>query len=160
MDFEELILRFFALVEGLGSYKPPLRQFLNEFMRKNRNSTLNQHSVDLFRECCVAVHDVLGAAPFRAGGSKNPVNKAMFDAIMVPVAFAERDQMRTRAGEVREAVAAVVEDEDFAKAIGRATADRQRMLYRIGLVADRLRKAGVPVGLDEGLGLNNPALGS
>lgn len=155
MDFEELILRFFSLVEGLENYKPALRQFLNEYMRSHRTSTPSPELINLFHETCTAVHDVLGAAPFKVAWSRNKINKGMFDAIMVPAAFADKAAMRERADAVREVISALEDDAGFRTSIGRATADRRRMLYRIGLVADLFRSAGVPVALREGLGLDD-----
>lgn len=153
MDFEELILRFFALVDGLETYKPALRQFLNEYMRAHRNQAPDERLIALFRACCQAVNEVLGSSPFKLEQSRNFVNKAMFDAIMVPLAFANLDEFRAHANDVRTIVDALPSDDDFRTSIGRATADRRRMLFRVGLVADRLRKAGVSVDLAEGLGL-------
>jgi hypothetical protein len=154
MDLEELILRFFALVDGLSSYKPPLRQFLNLHMRTNRRNLPTTDSVALFRESCVVVDEVLGNLPFKVAGSKNPLNKAMFDAIMIPVAFADKNDLREHADAVRRMVESLHLDDDFKTSIGRATADRFRMLYRVGLVAQGLRDAGVSVDLPEGLGLD------
>lgn len=155
MDFEELILRFFSLVEGLESYKPALRQFLNEYMRSHRASTPSPELINVFHETCAAVHDVLGSAPFKVTWSRNKINKGMFDAIMVPTAFADKTAMREQADAVREVISALEDDTGFRTSIGRATADRRRMLYRIGLVADLFRSVGVPVALREGLGLND-----
>ncbi len=75
---------------------------------------------------------------------------ALKDAL---AAKSDRSIFRDKAAAVRQIVEKLPEDDEFIKAIGRATADRHRMLYRIGLVADRLRRAGVPVRLREGLGL-------
>ena len=157
MDFEELILRFFALVEGLDSYKPPLRQFLNAYMREHRKSAPEDALVERFRATCVSAHSVLGHAPFRVPGAKNLVNKAVFDAFMIPIAHANLEELEQKQVEVRQTLEDVMEDSDFRTAIGRATADRQRMLYRIGTVADRLRDVGVTVDMPPGLGLPTSA---
>jgi hypothetical protein len=153
MDFEELVLRFFALSQNLETYKPPLRQFLNNYMRTNRHSRPTNSLESLFEETCRTVHLVLGASPFRVPGSKNLVNKAMFDAFMVPFAFADKNSLKAQKGAVRSLVEATIDDDRFRTSIGRATADRQRMLYRIGVVADGLRKLGIEVHLPVGLGL-------
>lgn len=153
MDLEELVLRFFALVSGLESYKPPLRQFLNEYMRKHRQAPADPALVDLFHESCSAVRIVLGVAPFRVPGAKNILNKAMFDAVMVPVAHADREFLHEHTEEFQQLMSGLPREERFKTAIGRATADRQRMLYRVGLVADKLRRLGVTISLPEGLGL-------
>lgn len=147
MDLEEMVLRFFALVDGVQQYKPPLRQFLNSHMRAHRLETLDESSVARFRECCEVVGAVLGDAPFKIAGSRNALNKALFDAIMVSVAFADREAMLSRASAVQAGIVALESEENFLTAIGRATADRLRMRYRISAVASVLRKAGVAVDL-------------
>lgn len=146
MDYEEIILRYLALVTG-ESYKPPLRQFLNEYMRSNQTSTLSRAEVDRFEDVCRTVSEVLGESPFRLAGSKTPVNKAFFDAVMVPIAFADRDQVRAKAREVRQFVEGLSDDDDFRASIGRATADRTRMVSRVNTVSDGLAALGVTVSL-------------
>lgn len=160
MDSEELVLRYFALTEGLEAYKPPLRQFLNEYMRTHRQAPPDTIRTERFLDCCETVHDVFGPTPFRTPGSRNLLNKAMFDALMVPVAFADREMLRMLEPAARELLADLPSNEDFVTAIGRATADRQRMLYRIGLVAHRLRTLGVDVAIVNGLGLEDKAGGN
>ena len=138
----------------LEGYKPPLRQFLNTHMRKHRQTSADPQVVELFRESCETVFEVLGSAPFRVLGSKNVLNKAMFDAVMIPVARADQKALRERASEFRNLVEGLPEEDKFTTAIGRATADKQRMLYRIGRVADGIRSMGVAVDLPAGLGLD------
>ena len=153
MDFEELILRFFSLASGLESYKPPLRQFLNEYMRKNRQSPADPRLVDLFQQCCEVAQSSLGSAPFRVPGARNMLNKAVFDAVMVPVAHADHVELAQHGREFAALMERIREEPEFKTAVGRATADRQRMLYRIGIVADGMRNLGIPVDLPAGLGL-------
>jgi len=160
MDLEELILRFFALVDGLDKYKPPLRQFLNEYMRSHRAQKPTRAQVELFKDCCSAVEDALGNLPFRVSDSKTPLNKALFDAIMVSVAHADRDELRANGEAVSDFIANLPNEPEFRTSIGRATADRFRMLYRIGVVAAGLRDRKVSVDLPEGFGLDDAARGS
>ncbi|WP_186313579.1 DUF262 domain-containing protein [Paenarthrobacter nicotinovorans] len=154
MELEELLLRFFALMADLQGYKPPLRQFLNTHMRQNRQTPADPQLVQLFKASCETVSDVLGSAPFRVPGSKNVLNKAMFDAVMVPVARADQQALREHAAEFKALMEILPQEERFITAIGRATADKQRMLYRVGRVADGIRSFGVHVDLPEGLGLD------
>lgn len=160
MDLEELILRFFALVDGLDKYKPPLRQFLNEYMRAHRAQKPTEKQVALFKDCCEAVEDALGNLPFRVADSKNPLNKALFDAVMVSVAHSNRDELRANGPAVRDFITELPNDPEFRTSIGRATADRFRMLYRIGVVAKGLRERGVTVDLPVDFGLDGPSKGS
>lgn len=151
MDHEELVLRFFSLVHGIETYKPPLRQFLNSYMRQNRKTVPSDAQVSLFRDCCTVVGHVMGDAPFRGVNSKNPVNKAMFDALMVTLAFADRAEVLDSAADVKVALEHLTDNEGFQMAIGRATADRRRMLYRLRYTESRLRECGVTVELPVGI---------
>ncbi len=143
MSNEELALRFFALTDGVGDYKPPLRQFLNTYMRANRKISIDAVKERRFRDCCEAVHAVFGPRAFGVPGATNPVNKALYDAVMVAVAFCDRDKLYELHDEAQAALATLLNEERFQTAIGRATADRSRMNYRIGALARELEKVGV-----------------
>ncbi len=151
MEFEELILRFFALVGGLEYYKPPLRQVLNTYLRRNRASVPAESMVALFRDCCETLLSVMEELPFRSVRSRNPVNKAKFDALMVTTAFADRAAMLEHSSDVKREFEQLEDDEDFQTAIGRATADRRRMLYRVRFTEAALERCGVSVSLPDGL---------
>lgn len=152
MELEELLLRFFALMADLEGYKPPLRQFLNTHMRKQRQAPADPDLVQLFRESCETLFEIAGPAPFRVPGSRN-LNKALFDAVMIPVAHSDQTSLREHASEFRALLETLPQEDRFTTAIGRATADKQRMLYRIGRVAEGIRSMGVAVALPEGFGL-------
>lgn len=152
MDFEEMILRFFALVDTLPKYRPPIRQYLNSYMRDNRSATPSGRMIARLRETSETVAEIFGSAAFKVGESRT-LNKAMFDAVMISVAHSNPDDLRGRREEVASAVLDLLDEERFKAAIGRATADRLRMLYRVGIVAQRFRDLGVRVDLPEGLGV-------
>lgn len=158
MEREELILRFFALVDDLEAYKPPLRQFLNQYIRDHRKSAPSTQLVDLFEETCRTISKVFGTTPFKVPGSTLPVNRAFFDAVIVAIARSNQHEVLERAGQVNAIVAELLADERFKASIGRATADRQRMLYRVGIMAERLRGIGVTVDLPVGLGVEDLAV--
>lgn len=150
MDLEEVVLRFLALVSDLDEYKPPLRQFLNEYMRGHRQEPINQEDAQRFADCCVVAGKILGDSPFRVPGSKNLLNKALFDAVMVPIAHSDHGALEAAgASAVRAVLEALLQDEQFQTAIGRATADRQRMIYRVGAFAHGLRRLDVHVDLPD-----------
>lgn len=150
MDFEEIILRFFAFVSGQEGYKPPLRQFLNEFNRQNRRIHLSAEQVELFRATCKLAGRVLGEAPFRVPGSANSFNKAMFDAIMIPFALSDQEAVVAQSKDVKAAIEGLHADPEFARSIGRATADRTRVFYR----ADQVRAKLASLGIDATLPLS------
>lgn len=144
MEHEELVLRFFALVEGIENYRPPLRQLLNKYMRYHRHDVVNDDSAALFESVCSSVSLVFGEKPFQAPGSKNPVNKALFDALMVSVAYCDRNELEAHSNGAAGIVSELSEDAQFKVAIGRATADRSRVLYRIAAFTEKLTSLGIP----------------
>ncbi|SDH59781.1 Protein of unknown function DUF262 [Leifsonia sp. 98AMF] len=151
MGHEELVLRYLALVDGIDTYRPPLRQLLNRFMRARRKEPVLPEEATRFALVCETVGEVFGDRPFRAPGSQNPVNKALFDAVMVSVAYADRDALLEHQQVARTAFDALAEEERFQLAIGRATADRSRVLYRVAALSARLQEIGVPTRLPAAL---------
>lgn len=150
MEIEEIILRYFALVEDkLENYQPPLRQFLNSYMRRHRKTIPSDDQITLFKDTCLLVREILGSTPFKTPGSTNPVNRAFFDSIMVPFALANQVQIREHANEVRALIEQLTNNEQFLSSIGRATANKGRMLFRVGYVARKLNAIGVTVDLSQ-----------
>jgi hypothetical protein len=80
----ELILRFFALHYSAQTYKKPMKDFLNRFMRDQRHA--DQRQLDdfsrLFRGTSDAVRQSLGAKPFHIYSG---LNAAVFDSVFVAV---------------------------------------------------------------------------
>ncbi|MGW5785665.1 DUF262 domain-containing protein [Streptomyces sp. NPDC003757] len=146
MDYEELALRFFALHEELSAYRPPLRQFLNSYMRRYREQTPSDEHVEVLTDTCSAIFEIFGSDAFRVmrDGKLGAFNKALFDSIAIPLAFADRDVAVVKAEEVRALRETLLQNEEFQTAIGRATADRTRMHGRIRMFADGLNRLGIP----------------
>lgn len=151
MGHEELVLRYFALVDGINAYKPPLRQLLNAFMRTHRKDEITAAEERQFAAVCATVREVFGLRPFMAPGSQNPVNKALFDAVMVSVAYCSQEALLHNSDAARDALSALATENRFQLSIGRATADRTRVLYRVAALSDRLTDIGVPSSLPKEL---------
>ncbi|WP_326737724.1 DUF262 domain-containing protein [Streptomyces sp. NBC_01022] len=145
MAYEELALRFFSLYEDLSAYKPPLRQLLNVYMRSHRNGEPDPKAVSVFYETCDVVQEIFGSAAFRLSkdGKLGAFNKALFDAIMLPLAFSDRRSAASKAPQIRELREELLDRETFQTAIGRATADRTRMHGRVKAFASGLTRLGV-----------------
>lgn len=145
MAYEELALRFFALYENLSGYRPPLRQLLNTYMRRHRKGTPGETEVQVFLETCRAVSEIFGTSAFRSikDGKMGAFNKALFDSIMLPLAFADRRSAVSKAKEIRDLRSELLDRESFQTAIGRATADKSRMHGRVHAFASGLVKLGV-----------------
>lgn len=155
MDFEELALRYFALHDNIVDYRPPLRQVLNGYMRKNRSRIPEQGEMDVFADICRTVAEVFGDSAFRLpapNGRPAPgMNKALYDAIVISFSHADREGIRAVPQAVRDLRDSLLKDDDFLFSIGRATADRSRMHYRVGRFSRGLAELGIATSLHEAL---------
>lgn len=152
MRDEEMVLRFLALVSNLPEYKPPLTQFLNEYMRENRAGEPSDELTMLFNSTMKSISSVLGDEAFRGfrdGQVLSNLNRALFDAVAISFAFANRRQLKSRADAIKGFHRQIVEDPEFAPLIGRATADRTRMHGRVQRYTEGLRALGIRVDLPD-----------
>lgn len=149
MEEEELVLRFLALADNLDAYRPPMRQFLNAYMRAHRQEDPKAELVTILRDTCVAVSAVFSGGAFYGrttdGEATRNINKALYDAVMISVARADQDRLRVKAAEVRNMRDGLLENGEFQAMIGRATADRTRVLGRIEAFTEGLRQLGIKV---------------
>lgn len=147
MVAEELILRFLALHSRLKEYRPPLRQFLNRYMRDRRSVPMSAKEIELFMDCVDTAIEVFGSAAFRVpdrtGTVHNTVNKALFDAVMISIAYCDRTELRARKVELEHFIPNLLKVEEFKNSLGRATADRKRVYTRIREVSSALERYGV-----------------
>jgi hypothetical protein len=133
---EEAILRFFAMRENLGTYRTPLKKFLNEFMSSARSADAKQ--IEAYRNTFVQTIDtataLLGQSAFRVLGpngqpSETAVNRALLEAQLLACSWVV-NQALPNANAVKRSVAALFQDETFTDAVRRATGDRSRTLKR------------------------------
>ncbi|WP_353941853.1 DUF262 domain-containing protein [Streptomyces sp. HUAS MG91] len=145
MAYEELALRFFSLYEDLAGYRPPLRQLLNGYMRNHRTGAPDSEAIRVFSETCTTAFEIFGADGFRPikDGKLGAFNKALFDSIMLPLAYADRGAAVSKTEEIKELRTELLDRESFQTDIGRATADRSRMHGRITAFAKGLKRLGV-----------------
>jgi len=157
MRDHELILRFFAIQDDPDAYAPPLKSFLNGFIARRRvmDPGETERLSRVFADTIAAVASVFGTAAFRlldTSGRKveDGVNRALFDAQMVCLSRIPRTEADGLRVQIRRGMGRLCEDAQFLEAIGRATADRSRLLTRIRMTAEMLQEAGVerPYGLD------------
>ncbi|MBI5721279.1 MAG: DUF262 domain-containing protein [Burkholderiales bacterium] len=136
----ELILRFFAMHFHSGSYRRPMKDFLNRYMAANR--ALEKQSAGeltaLFEATVAAIHSHIGKRAFRL---ERVVNAAVVDAVMVGVAARlAKGPVKDSAG-MAKAYDALVANADFKGAAERATADEENVKVRLR----RAREAFAPV---------------
>jgi hypothetical protein len=148
MDDSELVLRFVALADRLTAYKPPLRQFLSEYMREHREDVRPVAPLlQAFKGVAETAENVFGTNAFRrlnrTGGAGRTVNKALFDAVMLSLYYADRDAVLEAKDGVLRVFAELLEDTEFDVMIARATADRARVFGRIRAFSEKLEDLGI-----------------
>jgi hypothetical protein len=127
---QELILRFLAFKFGTHPYSRPLKQYLNDFLADHRDlAGLDANVIrSLFTETSQAIAKGVGDRAFRL---TNAVNAALVDSVMVGVATRLESGAITDPAALGAAYKALIADEDFLAAIGRATADEERVKTRL-----------------------------
>jgi hypothetical protein len=128
----ELILRFLAFRLASDTYKRPLKGFLNQFLEDHRDlQGIDQDAIQtIFSDTCQTLARAIGKKAFRV---KNQVNAALVDSVMYGVAKRLESGRIKEPDELEKAYASLVSNKDFVSAIGRATADEERVRRRLGL---------------------------
>lgn len=150
---EEFLLRFFALRAGLMDYRPPLKKFLNEYMRGVQSAddeTLDELSA-VFRSTVKRIRSVWGSNAFkvtdrRGRTSDRTPNRALFDAQMLAFSWlTPRASVTKNRDAIIRAFATLYKDDDFMDSISLATSDRSRTLSRVRAAVGALDAAGLKV---------------
>jgi hypothetical protein len=134
---EEAILRFFAMRDGLGAYRTPLKKFLNGYMSSVRNLTsgqITEHRI-IFEDAINRAQALLGASAFRmlsaqGAPAESSVNRAVLEAQLLACSWLVPGS-NPNPQEVRARIAALFQNEQFVDAVQRATGDRSRTLKRV-----------------------------
>ncbi|MGW6445172.1 DUF262 domain-containing protein [Lentzea sp. NPDC055074] len=125
----ELITRILALYSMGDEYNRPLKNFLNRFAQRNRSVDVTKEELGiLFTRACSAIHDQVGQRAFRRPGGKQ-VNTAQAEAVCVAT-------MEAIAGDrlpnnLADRITRLLEDGQFLKHTGRATADKDAVETRL-----------------------------
>ncbi len=137
MADNELIIRFFALREGLSDYRPPLPHFLNRFCASaNRAIETLEERREVFDKACRNTFTVLGKDAFRVTDQDlnrrdNSINRALAEAQLLALAEADPEVVRAQLHKIRLTLGKLHEDTGFLDSIQRATSDRARTLRRV-----------------------------
>ena len=133
---QELILRFLAFFFEADQYKPPLAEFLTQFVGKNRNphdDFLNKAS-SVFTKTMDAFKDALGESLFRP---ERALNAAVFDSMSVALARRIESEMPfPKPDDTKSAYQGLLRDDDYIEAVSRATADEQSVETRMKKAAE------------------------
>lgn len=127
---KELMLRFFALQgDNVKTYEKPLKDFLNRFMRRNRNPSDEsiKNLRTMFEKTCASVATAIGKKPFNI---KAGLNSAVFDSVMA--GFASHLQKIPKDIEPR--YRALIANPDYLKLVTSGTTDEDVVRKRFDLV--------------------------
>lgn len=127
---QELILRFLALYYDHERYEKPMVEFINKFAKRNReaDAPFLEGAANVFRETIDVISNAFGVEAFRPERS---LNAAVFDSVMVGVAF------RLKAGPIDNleslhlAYSALFEDLDYRMAISQSTSNETSVETRL-----------------------------
>ena len=165
---EELILRWFAFRDAFSKYRPPLKRFLNDYMREHTEAKRDwlQERAHHFHETMRRLYDTLGPQAFRLideegrqlqdeEGKPLPrgVNRALFDAQGTAFGWIDDIHLNDRRRDIVRAIARELANDDLQDAVRRATGDRARITLRISRIVRALRESGVEMAVPDDVGL-------
>jgi hypothetical protein len=135
----ELILRFFALLEGSRSYSRPMKGFLSAYMARRRDLAveLQDELRHLFEKTTDLILKAIGRKAFKPKGA---LNAALVDALMVGVARRIKADAQVTGASLKSAYADLLRNGTFQEAIGRATADEENVKLRLQLATASIGK--------------------
>jgi len=138
----ELILRFLGLYFYTGSYKRPMKAFLNRYMAANFE--LKKQSEDairpIFERTVSAILNGIGARAFRPFGTS--INAAVLESVMFGVASRISTGSIANATGLKDAYDGLIASEPYKLAVTRSTANEESVTAR--LTAARMAFASVP----------------
>lgn len=132
MRDQELLLRFFAIVDRAKDYKRPMKTFLNDYMSENRSVSgeTAEALANQFRDAVGLIHDVIGAKAFKPVSS---FNAAVFDAVLPAVAKRLQKAPIENTQQFADAYIALLGDRAFQLWTSRSTADDEVVRNRLTL---------------------------
>lgn len=135
MRDQELILRFFAMYEESKNYKKPMVDFLNRYIKKNRNlDDFKYHHLEgIFLTTINAFNESLGNKIFRPARA---LNVAFYEAAMVGMANNVTVGSIIDKEKVKNAYIALANNEKFKELISQSTTDATNVSDRIKIATD------------------------
>lgn len=149
MKAEELVLRFWALDDGLGEYRKPLATFINSFADRNRaiSKARKEALSHSFQLALDTVKTLFGDLSFRVFDKnlkiESSFNAALYDALMVGLskALKAKGVKSLAMHRAQESLASlIVDDEKFRRSISIATSDEAQVRYRVNTIASAFGK--------------------
>ena len=130
MRDQELILRFFALYFDREKFKRPMKEFLNDYMGKNRHLKL-QSKETLNKIFSTSIETIFKSVGVDAFKPKKTMMAAVFDAVMIGITNRlERGNLKTLDA-IKTQYNALIDDGPFMEACLSHTSDEDKIKSRI-----------------------------
>jgi hypothetical protein len=128
-----VVLRVVALYVSPGTYKRPLKKFLNDFVGENRylNSIDSGQVEELFHEACRLI--AADAGPPALRWQSRQVNAAFSEAILIGLMRRLDSVEPISTAQVAAVIASLQVDANLGPAIVRATADEESVRTRLAI---------------------------
>jgi hypothetical protein len=132
---EELILRFFALLHAVDTYKRPMRVFLDDYLEENKDIPTDRVNglAEILTKTLGVFYEALGNRAFRP---EKALNAAVFDAVMVGCARRLQSGDISNKSALISAYDGLLSDERFQRNYQRATADEESVKNRVRLATE------------------------
>jgi uncharacterized protein with ParB-like and HNH nuclease domain len=135
----ELILRFFALYFNFDKYQRPMKEFLNDYMGKNKELKINSKDelTKIFTSTIDVISSSLSNSAFRP---ERALNAAVYDAVMIGLAkrINKKGQVNDLA-EFKGKYLDLLSDDDFIGAYKTATSDEENVKKRMELATEAFK---------------------
>jgi len=130
---QEVILRTNALFVTPGTYKRPLKKFLNDFVGAHRQlEGIDSARIEtLFKQAARLINEKAGPKSLRR--QSNQINTALTEAVLVGLMRRLDADDAITADAVEEGISRLRADKRFDQAISRATADEESVRTRLAL---------------------------
>ncbi|MGO4728028.1 MULTISPECIES: DUF262 domain-containing protein [unclassified Inquilinus] len=129
---QEMIIRFFAMLDSRHNYSRPMSKFLNDYSDKMNKASLDDldKKESIFRKTIALVDEALNGRAFRPVRS---LNAAVFDSVMVGIATRISNRGMPTPIEFSKAYRELLNNSDYRTVWARSTADEEFVKKRMSL---------------------------
>lgn len=146
MKAEELVIRYWALSQGLGLYEKPLASFISSYAENNRNPTEEELGVlgANIRDAYSRSSEIFGphCFSFAKDDSRSRFNAAVFDAQMAACSRLTDDhfnKLMAQRDEIQKSYENLQRNPDYARSVTLATSDKASLQGRVHAVSTLLK---------------------
>ncbi|MEQ1557838.1 MAG: DUF262 domain-containing protein [Methyloglobulus sp.] len=132
MKDQELIIRYFAMLDDYVKYEPPMKEFLSKFVKKHRydkTNRIDEYTV-YFKQCCDIFLDSINSRPFRRVAA---INVAFYEAVMVALTEKIKRDGVPNKDFVMSKYNKLTSNDEFVEAISQSTGNKASVLTRIDI---------------------------